>query len=246
MKFLWLFFLTLVGCVQQNLIPENRERYGYFYDHFRTVDQIKSAMEKDKNFDINALYGSKHGLNYDKYENAARLLHWAAYNDDPEMVKFLLESGTDPVAYDDGMHLAIPLSETTSPEVAELFLKKGVSVDQGSYMHDHSPLHIAVERCDVKMVKFYLNHGADPNRTIANLPAETPLCLAFRAINDLRKFDKKSKPSRDGYLEIIKLLIENGADVNKTCEWGEFAPIKEATALGDREIIDLMRKHGAR
>jgi ankyrin repeat protein len=245
MKFLSLFFLTLLGCSQPESIPEDRERYGYFYDHFKDIDQIKSAM-KDKNFDVNALYGK----DYEK----TTLLHWAAYNDDLEMVKFLLESGANPTAYDDVMSLAIPLAETTSPEVAELFLKKGVNVDQGSYMHDLSPLHIAVKRCDVEMVKFYLKHGADPNRTIAHVPAETPLCLAFRGIENLLRtdmprevlFPEKSKPSRSGYLEIIKLLVENGADVNKACEWGEFSPMKAAIALGDKDIIDLLRKHGAK
>jgi ankyrin repeat protein len=160
------------------------------------------------------------------------------------MVKFLIKSGAKPDVRDD--FGGIPLSETTSPEVAEFFLQNGVDIDEGSYHHAHTALHIAVERCDVEMVKFCLDHGADPNRELAHAPAETPLCLAFQGINNFRKFDKKSKPSREGYLEIIRLLVENGANVNKTCEWGEFSPLKAAVALGDREIIDLMRKYGAK
>ena len=48
-----------------------------------------------------------------------------------------------------------------------------------------------------------------------------------------------------GRMEVIELLIENGADVNAKDEDGG-TPLLYATLSGHKEIADLLRKHGGK
>ncbi len=48
--------------------------------------------------------------------------------------------------------------------------------------------------------------------------------------------------SLNGYKEIVKLLLENGADVNKTNNIAQTALIL-ASSWGDIEIIELITEH---
>jgi ankyrin repeat protein len=48
----------------------------------------------------------------------------------------------------------------------------------------------------------------------------------------------------NGYLEIVKLLLERGADMHAMNGEGE-TPYQVSLRKGNREISDLLRKHGA-
>jgi ankyrin repeat protein len=48
----------------------------------------------------------------------------------------------------------------------------------------------------------------------------------------------------DGYLEIVKLLLERGADIHAMNDEGE-TPYQVSLRKGNREIADLLRKNGA-
>jgi ankyrin repeat protein len=47
-----------------------------------------------------------------------------------------------------------------------------------------------------------------------------------------------------GYLEIVKLLLERGADIHAMNDEGE-TPYQLSLQRGNREIADLLREHGA-
>ena len=51
--------------------------------------------------------------------------------------------------------------------------------------------------------------------------------------------------SKEGYLNIAKYLIETGADVNVENKWGNIA-LTIASWNNHNEIIDLLKKHGAK
>jgi len=51
--------------------------------------------------------------------------------------------------------------------------------------------------------------------------------------------------SQDGALEIVRLLLENGADPNLASKAGQ-TPLQLATAEGHEEIAALLRSFGAR
>jgi ankyrin repeat protein len=48
----------------------------------------------------------------------------------------------------------------------------------------------------------------------------------------------------NGHLEIVKLLLERGADIHAMNDEGE-TPYQLSLRRGNREIADLLRKHGA-
>ena len=96
-----------------------------------------------------------------------------------------------------------------------------------------------------KVVDFLIKHGADVNHALPDT-GETPLHSAL------------CKAGRPYFLYVIKLLIENGADVNaKTIpgkETGGFmrdvrtkgeTPLHRAAAYGDEAMIQYLLEHGA-
>ncbi|HMT07450.1 MAG TPA: ankyrin repeat domain-containing protein [Pyrinomonadaceae bacterium] len=96
-----------------------------------------------------------------------------------------------------------------------------------------------------KVVDFLISHGGDVNRQAPDT-GETPLHSAL------------CKAGRPYFLNVIKLLVENGADVNaKTIpgvETGGFmrdvrtkgeTPLHRAAAYGDEAMIQYLLDHGA-
>jgi uncharacterized protein len=96
-----------------------------------------------------------------------------------------------------------------------------------------------------KVVDFLITHGADVNSTVHET-GETPLHSAL------------CKAGRPYFLYVLKLLVENGADINaKTIsgkETGGFmrdvrtkgeTPLHRAAAYGDEAMIQYLLDHGA-
>ncbi|MFN0140782.1 MAG: ankyrin repeat domain-containing protein [Pyrinomonadaceae bacterium] len=96
-----------------------------------------------------------------------------------------------------------------------------------------------------KVVDFLISRGADVNYALAET-GETPLHSAL------------CKAGRPYFLYVIKLLVENGADVNaKTIPGGESGafmrdvrtkgetPLHRAAAYGDEAMIEYLLNHGA-
>jgi ankyrin repeat protein len=96
-----------------------------------------------------------------------------------------------------------------------------------------------------KVADFLIAHGADVNSTVPET-GETPLHSAL------------CKAGRQYFLYVVKLLVENGADVNaKTipgADTGAFmrdvrtkgeTPLHRAAAYGDEAMIEYLLEHGA-
>ncbi|KAN0118065.1 hypothetical protein V8E52_005652 [Russula decolorans] len=47
----------------------------------------------------------------------------------------------------------------------------------------------------------------------------------------------------NGYFDLVKLLLERGADIHAMSGEGE-TPYQVSLRKGNREIVDLLRKHG--
>jgi ankyrin repeat protein len=92
---------------------------------------------------------------------------------------------------------------------------------------------------DLELVKLLLAHGADPG--VVSKDGET-MVEAAAALGFIQGYSKgKSAAER---LEVVKLFVERGADVNQADDYG-ITPLMVAANLGDTAIIQYLVDVGA-
>jgi len=102
------------------------------------------------------------GVPVDAPSDAGPPLIWASGNDRPTAVKTLLDHGADPNSEtDDNVTALISAVAASSLESVKLLVKRGakVNVNAGGV----TPLHIAADNGNEKMISCLLEAGADPN-----------------------------------------------------------------------------------
>lgn len=107
----------------------------------------------------------------------------------------------------------------------EEYLKNGYNIF-GNYC-GLKPIHIAAENNQIAVVKFLLQHGERVN-SIDEEDNNTPLHYACMT----------------GSLEMVKLLISKGADVDAE-NYVKETPLLQAVYNGNSEIVEILLKNGA-
>jgi ankyrin repeat protein len=196
-----------------------------------------------KGVDVNAV----------KYERT--LIHQSIDDGKLELTQRLIEYGADLTWHchvgliDTPLHRAV---YTKQPKIVELLLAAGVPIDLLD-CYDTTPIEIAVGEGDREMVALLLAHGAAVSIHVA------------AAIGDLEKIDLYLKAGGDpntrvgasyGYpllfaaaahnrIEVAKLLIEAGTEMNLECRQDDFA-ILAACRHGSPEMVRFLIENGAR
>ncbi|HZZ41871.1 MAG TPA: ankyrin repeat domain-containing protein [Tepidisphaeraceae bacterium] len=137
----------------------------------------------------------------------------------PLLTRYLLQSGADPddlQSAGQGTESLYHACEHLDNECLRLLLKAGPRKQNMSYC-----LARKLDFDDIQGVRLMLDYGADPN--------QGALPHAIR---------------RGRSVEIITLLIQNGADVNRPDKTG-MAPLHLARRLGRTDIAELLLQHGA-
>ncbi|CAL4063982.1 unnamed protein product [Meganyctiphanes norvegica] len=93
----------------------------------------------------------------------------------------------------------------------------------------YKDLVTAVKHGDVNKTQEALSEGADPNTCIAESIWKSPMLLVA---------------VYKGHLELVKLLLENGADLHRQDQLGRQA-VHEAATCGRLEILQLLHERGA-
>ena len=178
---------------------------------------------------VNALqYTSNPKMNIIGRDSKGRTpLHFAAHNNNVDLVKFLLEheANTD-VSDNDGhtpLHMAV---KNHRYDNIELLLKHGANINSSGKPGGMkwTPLHSAIT-CDAEMMKFLLRKGANSNAK--DWVSRTPLHWAVDS----------------GYSEKVEILLKSGANIKVKDKDG-------ATALslvknGNMNIKMLLKRYGA-
>jgi ankyrin repeat protein len=136
---------------------------------------------------------------------------------------------------------------------ASLLLKAGIPVD-GTDGKGNSALALASNKGMGSMVTFLMNHGASYN--VKNTKGLTPLVDAASlgskdVVLAILPFVKKDDPqlltigealqmaSRQGFLEVVKVLVEAGAPMNSKSDEG-WTPLTWAAKGGHDTVIEYL------
>jgi uncharacterized protein len=92
-----------------------------------------------------------------------------------------------------------------------------------------SPLHLAAHYGHTAIVELLLHNNAPVDLRSANQMANTALHAALAGRR----------------AEVVKVLLDAGADVNAT-QHGGWTPLHSAAANGDRALVDLLLARGAK
>ena len=159
------------------------------------------------------------------------------------------------------MHLAASQGDS---RIIQMLVERGADVNAHDQLRQETPLHRAVDKKNLQAIDVLLAQGADINSKDKN--NETPLGAAvFRGQKEtvslllsrgaeVNAAYKKECEFRGGtvlhvavrwnHLEIARMLVLKGANVNALGMWEGVTPLH--MALKDRTLLELMLEHGGR
>jgi ankyrin repeat protein len=170
------------------------------------------------------------------------LLYYACEHLHKDLVEFCIQKGANVNSERSGGWGDVPsfyilwnwdaskIADSNQPDIFKLLLDHGANPNAKD-RHDWSLLHYAADDVPyIDMARMLLDKGANPNIR-ESIDGRTPLHHA--ANSDTR------------YKATVELLINRGADVNVKDDFGH-TPLSMAKENGNTEVVDLLRKHGAK
>jgi ankyrin repeat protein len=172
-------------------------------------------------------------------------LHLAARNGNDRLCRFLIQNGADIDA--EAMYSLTPLHEALiagRPAAARALIENGADIN---YPHDdyqffgryYHPLYEAILSCPEDIALLLIQKGADVNA-------------------DNNHASALHEAAGRGQLQVVKALVERGANVNvrtskdrfeigglQTRECGSATPLRLAILSNHEDVADYLRMHGA-
>ena len=118
-------------------------------------------------------------------------------------------------------------------------INNGMEINEALPNRRERAIHMAVRNGHVEVVRLLLDSGALINKP--DMDDYRPIHFAVNR-KDLRE---EGNPMNAKLMDIATLLIERGADLNKTNTAGD-SPLDLAARNGDLEMVKLLVNHGAR
>jgi len=159
-------------------------------------------------------------------------LLYAATQNYEDIADLLLAKGADVNAKDKyGITLLTHAIFADDKDAVKLLISKGATVNVQDTM-GYTPLVCAIGMDDKELVELLINKGAD-----LNAKDEYGRTALHWAAKDARKLKS--------VVGLVGLLLARGAEVNAKTKEGK-TPLSLAKEKGHTEIIELLRKHGAK
>uniref|UniRef100_A0A8C1JL02 Ankyrin repeat and SOCS box containing 18 n=1 Tax=Cyprinus carpio TaxID=7962 RepID=A0A8C1JL02_CYPCA len=183
-------------------------------------------------------YLLEHGAHPNLIAGGKAALHEACVNANTECVELLLEHGANPNQMTDEGLTALHICRTPqSLSCAKALLRYGAKVNLSSEEEDESPLHVAARYGLPHHAQLYLQFGACVNHSSSS--GETPLGAVCGVPQE------KTVDSQDeGYLEICRLLLAYGANIN-LADKQRRSPLHKAARNVQLKFVELLLDHGA-
>ncbi|MCU1240880.1 MAG: hypothetical protein JWO71_1606 [Candidatus Acidoferrum typicum] len=189
-----------------------------------SVDNKKKLMDAIRAGDktgLEALLSAEPSLALSTASNGSSVMLLSAYYQHPELAEIFMRRGVKPDVFE-----ASALGDLET-------VRRLVNVDRALVnalaADGFFPLGLAAYFGHPSIVEFLLKNGADVKQAARNAQKVTAL---------------HAGASRGG-AEIVKMLLEAGADPNTKQEHG-FVPLHSAAANGNVAVIALLLKYGAR
>ena len=184
------------------------------------------------------------------------ILRLTCRNDHVEIVRYLLDHGTDISrnlrAYGKAL---VAACKSGHLKVAQLLVERGAYVnylgDDYEDEEDRNPLTAACYGNHFEVAKYLVSIGADPlvAAPLASLCDENVELINYLLENgaDIDAFDRESNPllraSEFGLVENVKALLERGADVHirNTVQWNATPLIRASMMLYNAEYVPTIK-----
>jgi ankyrin repeat protein len=228
------------------------------------VPIIHVAVKSGKPEIVNYLV--EHGANPSDCAVSATALFGEVYKKDKQLIKLLVKYGASVNALSNWTSPLAAAIEEGNTEMVTTLVKLGVPVaidhqNQTPFVKHQTALKIAVMLNDLELVRTLLALGADVNlkndvcvsalhRAVARGDPDLlqALCCLKPNVNSLRvegeavPMKAMRTPGMD--LEIIKVLVDAGADLN----WGfseDITPLHDAAKLSNTDVVETLKELGA-
>ncbi|KAG8552330.1 hypothetical protein GDO81_004477 [Engystomops pustulosus] len=213
-------------------------------------EPARELFEACRNGDVERVRKLVNGDNVNSRDTAGRKstpLHFAAGFGRKDVVEYLLQSGANVHARDDGG--LIPLHNACSfghAEVVNLLLRHGADPNARDNWN-YTPLHEAAIKGKIDVCIVLLQHGADP--TIRNTDNRTALDLSDPSAKAVLlgeyKKDELLESARSGNEEKMMALL-TPLNVNSHASDGrKSTPLHLAAGYNRVKIVQLLLQHGA-
>ncbi|MBY0404025.1 MAG: ankyrin repeat domain-containing protein [Cyanobacteria bacterium] len=173
-------------------------------------------------------------------EDGLTPVHWAAKRGHLEVLDLLLSFNGNALQPDDGQNLPIHTAcqAQDAPEIIDRLLKAGTPIDVPGGSNHKTPLAMAIDGQQAKLIQYLIKKGANPNKY------SDEECLLSGIIR-YRPSHSGNKTLPKQYLQWMKNLIDAGADPNFQEPDGGMTPLMLAAQDGQLEAAKLLIDSGA-
>jgi ankyrin repeat protein len=173
-------------------------------------------------------------------EDGLTPVHWAAKRGHLEVLDLLLAFNGNVLKTDDAQNLPIHTAcqDQDAPEIIDRLLKAGTPIDALGGNNHKTPLAMAIDGQQAKLVQYLIKQGANPNKY------SDDECLLSGIIR-YRPSHSGNKALPKQSLQWMKNLLDAGADPNFPERDGGMTPLMLAAQDGQLEAAKLLIESGA-